>query len=54
LAFVAAGVWGIAILVFYVAVDLLGHESEGTTLNHYVGLFPTDLDNISDSTPRRG
>jgi integrase len=26
---------------------LLGHESVATTLNHYAGLFPTDLDDIA-------
>jgi integrase len=26
---------------------LLGHESAATTLNHYAGLFPTDLDDIA-------
>jgi integrase len=26
---------------------LLGHESPATTLNHYAGLFPTDLDDIA-------
>ena len=30
---------------------LLGHESAATTLNHYAGLFPTDLDDVS-GTPR--
>lgn len=28
-------------------VRLLGHESAATTLNHYAGLFPTDLDDIA-------
>jgi integrase len=27
---------------------LLGHESAATTLNHYAGLFPTDLDDVAD------
>jgi integrase len=26
---------------------LLGHESAETTLNHYAGLFPIDLDDIA-------
>ena len=26
---------------------LLGHESAATTLNHYAGLFPTDLDDVA-------
>jgi integrase len=26
---------------------LLGHESAATTLNHYAGLFPTDLEDIA-------
>jgi len=26
---------------------LLGHESAATTLNHYAGLFPTDLHDIA-------
>ncbi|MEW5813078.1 MAG: tyrosine-type recombinase/integrase [Actinomycetota bacterium] len=26
---------------------LLGHESAATTLNHYAGLFPSDLDNVA-------
>jgi integrase len=26
---------------------LLGHEAPATTLNHYAGLFPTDLDDIA-------
>ncbi len=26
---------------------LLGHESAATTLNHYAGLFPTDLDDMA-------
>ena len=26
---------------------LLGHESAATTLNHYPGLFPTDLDDVA-------
>lgn len=26
---------------------LLGHESAATTLNHYAGLFPTDLENVA-------
>ena len=34
---------------------LLGHESAATTLNHYAGLFPTDLDDSAvrlDAAPR--
>ena len=27
---------------------LLGHESAATTLNHYAGLFPTDLNDVAD------
>jgi hypothetical protein len=27
---------------------LLGHESAPTTLNHYAGLFPTDLDDVAE------
>jgi integrase len=27
---------------------LLGHESAATTLNHYAGLFPTDLDDVTE------
>lgn len=26
---------------------LLGHESAATTLNHYAGLFPSDLDDVA-------
>jgi hypothetical protein len=26
---------------------LLGHESAATTLNHYAGLFPTDLADVA-------
>jgi uncharacterized membrane protein len=26
---------------------LLGHESAATTLNHYAGFFPTDLDDVA-------
>ncbi|MCH9701920.1 MAG: site-specific integrase, partial [Actinomycetia bacterium] len=26
---------------------LLGHESAATTLNHYAGLFPTELDDVA-------
>ena len=26
---------------------LLGHESAATTLKHYAGLFPTDLDDVA-------
>lgn len=35
---------------------LLGHESAATTLNHYAGLFPTDLDDVAarlDTAARR-
>ena len=34
---------------------LLGHEWAATTLNHYAGLFPTDLDDVAvrlDAAPR--
>jgi integrase len=27
---------------------LLGHESTATTLKHYAGLFPTDLNDVAD------
>ena len=27
---------------------MLGHESAATTLNHYAGLFPTDLNGVAD------
>lgn len=27
---------------------LLGHESAATTLNHYAGLFPSDLDDVAE------
>ncbi len=27
--------------------SLLGHESAATTLNHYAGLFPSDLDDVA-------
>ena len=27
---------------------LLGHESAATTLNHYAGTFPTDLNDVAD------
>jgi integrase len=27
---------------------MLGHESAATTLNHYAGLFPTDLNDVAD------
>jgi integrase len=30
-----------------VVARLLGHESAATTLNHYAGLFPTDLDDVA-------
>ena len=32
---------------------LLGHESAATTLNHYAGLFPTDLDDIASRLDAR-
>ncbi|CAN3130671.1 hypothetical protein ACNUDN_04477 [Mycobacterium sp. smrl_JER01] len=35
---------------------LLGHESAATTLNHYAGLFPSDLDDVAqrlDAAARR-
>jgi integrase len=35
---------------------LLGHESAATTLNHYAGLFPSDLDDVArrlDNAARR-
>jgi integrase len=35
---------------------LLGHESAATTLNHYAGLFPSDLDDVAkrlDSAARQ-
>jgi integrase len=32
---------------------LLGHESAATTLNHYPGLFPTDLDDVARAAQPR-
>ncbi|HXO54898.1 MAG TPA: tyrosine-type recombinase/integrase [Mycobacterium sp.] len=38
---IQAGAWVVAV------ARLLGHESAATTLNHYAGLFPTDLDDVA-------
>ncbi len=31
---------------------LLGHELAATTLNHYAGLFPSDLDDPPEEKPK--